>query len=72
MNSNDLKNPIATPIILPVSIPTKHRDCKVILKDISLSCGAAKLQMLDLIQNEIHMTDSQHKTESHLLGHLSW
>ena len=41
-NSNDLKNPTATPIICSVSIPTQVRDYKVVLEDVSLSCGAAK------------------------------
>ena len=59
-NSNDLKNSTAAPIIPSTSIPMQIRDCKVVLEDISWSCGAAKLQMLDPIQDEttrlIHIT----------------
>ena len=32
-----------------------------------MSCGTAKLQMLDHIQDETHMTDSHHTTESNFL-----
>ena len=56
-NSKDLKNAIAGPIIPSMSILTKVRDCKVVLEDISLSCGAAKLQMLDPIHDETHTHD---------------
>ena len=48
-NSNDLKNSTAASIIPSTSILAQVRDCKVVLEDISLSCGAAKLQMLDPI-----------------------
>ena len=68
--SNDLINPTTIPIISSVSIPTQVRDCKVVLEDISLTCGAAKLQMLDLIQNKTHMIDSHHTTESNFLKNL--
>ena len=50
--SNDQINPTATAIISSVPIPTQVRDCKVVLEDISLSCGATKLRMLDLIQDK--------------------
>ena len=50
--SNDLINPTATAIISSVPIPTQVRDCKVVLEDISLSCVATKLRMLDLIQDK--------------------
>ena len=53
-----------------MSIPTQVRGCKVILEDISLTCGAAKLQMLDLIQDETHTIDSHHTTESNFLKNL--
>ena len=35
-----------------------------------MSCGAAKLQMLDPTQDETHMTDSHHATESNFLKNL--
>ena len=58
--SNDLINPTATPITSSVSIPIQVRDCKVVLEEISLTCGAAKLQLLDLIRTKptqlIHIT----------------
>ena len=58
--SNELINPTATPITSSVSIRTQVRDCKVVLEEISLTCGAAKLQMLDLIRTKptqlIHIT----------------
>ena len=38
--------------------------------DISSSFGAAKLQMLDLIQDDIHMTNSNQTIESNLLKNL--
>ena len=69
-NSNDLINPTGTPIISSLSIPAQVRDCKVVLEDISLSCRAAKLQMLDLIQDKIHTIDSHHTTESSFLKNL--
>ena len=70
-NSSDLKNPTATPII-PSQCPfqLRFRDSKVVHEDISLSCGAAKLQIPDLIQDETHTTDSHHTTESHFLKNL--
>ena len=69
-NSNDLKTPTAAPIVRSVSIPTQVRDCKEVLEEISLSCGAAKLKMLDPIQGEIYTTDSHHTTESNFLKNL--
>ena len=39
-NSNDLKNSTAAPIVSSVSVLTQIRDCKAVLEDISLSCGA--------------------------------
>ena len=53
-----------------MSISTHLKDCKVVLEDISFSCGAAKLQMLDLSQDKTHMTDSHHATESDFLKNL--
>ena len=47
-----------------MSFSTQLKDCKVVLEDISFSCGAAKLQMLDLIQNKTRMADSHNTTES--------
>ena len=35
-----------------------------------MSCGAAKLQMLDHIQDETQRTDSHHTTESNFLKNL--
>ena len=69
-NSNDLKNSTAAPIVPSTSILTQVRDCKVVLEGISLSCGAAKLQILDSTQDETHMTDSHHITESNFLKNL--
>ena len=54
-----------------MSISTQLKDCKVvIIEDIS-SCGAAKLQMLDLSQDKTNTTDSHHTTESDFLKNLS-
>ena len=53
-----------------MSIPTQVRDCKVVLEDISLTCGTAKLQMLDLIQDITHTIDSHHTTEINFLRNL--
>ena len=39
-------------------------------EDISFSCGAAKLQMLDLSQDKTHTTDSHSTTESDFLKNL--
>ena len=69
-NSNDLINPTATPIIPSVSIATQVRDCKVVLEDISLSCGAGKLKMLDVIQYKTHTVNSHHTTASNFLKNL--
>ena len=69
-NSNDLKNQTVTTIIPSVSIPTQVTNCKVVLEDISLSGGAAKLQMLYLILDETHTTHSHHTTESNFLKNL--
>ena len=69
-NSNDLKDSTVAPIVSSVPILTQVRDCKAVLEDISLSCGAAKLQMLDPIQDETHTTDSHHRTESNFLKNL--
>ena len=53
-----------------MSISTHLKDCKVVLKDNSFSCGAAKLQMLDPSQDKTHTTDSHHTTESDFLKNL--
>ena len=53
-----------------MSISTHLKDCKVVLEDISFSCGTAKLQMLDLSQDKTHTTDSHHTTESDFLKNL--
>ena len=41
-----------------------------VLEDNSLSCGAAKLQIMDLIQGKTQMVDSHHTTESNFLKNL--
>ena len=41
-----------------------------VLENNSLSCGAAKLQMMDLIQDKTQMVDSHHTTESNFLQTL--
>ena len=69
-NSTDLQKQTATPFVPSMSISTHLKDCKVVLEDISFSCGAAKLQMLDLSQDKTHMTDSHHTTESDFLKNL--
>ena len=46
------------------------RDCKEVLEGISLTCGAAKFQMLDLIQDKTHTIDSHHTTEINFLKNL--
>ena len=40
------------------------------MRYISFSCGAAKLQILDLSQDKTHTTDSHHTTESDFLKNL--
>ena len=51
-----------------MSISTQLKDCKVVLEDISFSCGAAKLQMLDLSQDKTHMTDSENISENNFIN----
>ena len=63
-NSTDFEKQTATPFLPSVSISTQLNDFRIVLEDISFSCGAAKLQMLDLSQDKTHMTDSHHTTES--------
>ena len=60
---------ITTPFVPSVLISTQLKDCscRVVLEDISFSCGAAMLQMLDLSQDKTHTTDSHHTTESDFL-----
>ena len=53
-----------------MSISTQLKDCRLVLQDISFSCGAAKLQILDLSQDKTHTTDSHHTTESDFLKNL--
>ena len=53
-----------------MSISTQLKDFKIVLEDISFSCGAAKLQMLDLSQDKTHTTDSHHTSESDFLKNL--
>ena len=69
-NSTDLQKQTATPYVPSVFISTRLKDCKVVLEYISFSCGAAKLQMLDLGQDKTHTTDSHHTTESDFLKNL--
>ena len=51
------------------SIP-QVRDCKVVLEDISISCGAEKLKMLDLCQEKTHTTEPHHTADSDFLEDL--
>ena len=69
-NSTDLEKQTTTPFVPSVSISTHLKYCRVVLEDISFSCGAAKLQMLDLSQDKTHTTDSHHTTESDFLKNL--
>ena len=69
-NSTDFEKQTATPFVPNVSISTQLKDCRVVLEDISFWCGAAKLPMLDLIQDKTHRTDSHHTTESDFLKNL--
>ena len=69
-NSNDLRKQTSTPFAPSMSISTQLKDCKVVLEDISLSCGAAKLQMLDQSQDKIRTTDSHHTAEGDFLKNL--
>ena len=47
-NSADFEKQTATFFVPSVSFSTQLKDCKVVVEDISFSCRAAKLQMLDL------------------------
>ena len=69
-NSTDFEKQTATPFVANVSISTQLKDCRVVLEDISFSCGAAKLQMLDLSQDKTHTTDSHHTTEIDFIKNL--
>ena len=69
-NLTDFQKQTATPFVPSISISTHLKDFKIVLEDISFSCGAAKLQMLDLSQDNTHMTDSHHTTESDFLKNL--
>ena len=69
-NSTDLQKQTATPFVPSVPFSTQLKDCKVVLEDISSSCGAAKLQMLDLSQDKTRTTDSYNTTESDFLKNL--
>ena len=68
--STDSQKQTATPFVDSVSISTQPKDCKVVLEDISFSCGVAKLQILDLSQDKTHTTDSHHTSESDFLKNL--
>ena len=57
-NSTYLQKQTATTFVPSVPFSTQLKDCKVVLEDISFSCGAAKLQMLDLSQDKTHTTES--------------
>ena len=70
-NSTDLQKQTAPPFVPSIPFSTQLKDCKVVLEDISFSCGAAKLQMLDLSQDKTHTTDSHNATESDFLKNLS-
>ena len=69
-NSEDFQNQTAIPFVLSVSLSTQLKDCNIVPEDICSSCGATKLQMLDLSQDKTHMTDSHHATESDFLKNL--
>ena len=69
-NSTDLQKQTATPFVPSVPFSTQLKDCKVVLEDISFSCGAAKLQMLDLSQDKTQTTDSHNTTEIDFLKNL--
>ena len=57
-NSTDFEKQTATPFLPSVSISTQLNDFRIVLEDISFSCGAAKLQMLDLSQDKTHTTEN--------------
>ena len=69
-NSTDLQKQTATPFVSGMSFSTQLKDCEVVLEDISFSCDAAKLQMLDLSQDKTHTTDLHNTTESDILKNL--
>ena len=69
-NSTDLQKQTATPSVPTMPFSTQLKDCKVVLEDISFSCGAAKLLMLDLSRGKTHTTDSYNTTESDFLKNL--
>ena len=69
-NSTDLQKQTATLFVPSVPFSTQLKDCKVVLEDISFSCGAAKLQMLDLCQDKTHTTDSHNTIETDFLKNL--
>ena len=69
-NSTDLQKQTATTFVPGVSISAHLRDCGVVLGDISFSCGAAGLQMLDLSWDGTRMADSRHTAGSDFLKNL--
>ena len=69
-NLADFEKETATLFVPSVSISTQLKGCRVVLEDISFSCGAAKLQMLDLSQDKTHTTDSHHTTEIDFIKNL--
>ena len=69
-NSTDFQKETSIPFFPSVSFSTQLKDWKVVLGDISFSCGTAKFQILDLSQDKTHTTDSHHATESEFL--MNW
>ena len=68
----DLSKSIPTSSKLVVSTTAAHvKDCKVVLEDISSSCDAVKLKMLNTSQENTHTTSSHLTKEERLLEGLS-
>ena len=73
-NSTDFEKQTATPFVSSSSMSSSSqlKGCRGVLKDIYIffSCGAAKLQILDLSLDKNNVTNSHHTTESDFFKNL--
>ena len=69
-NSTDFEKETATHFVPSLAFSIQLKECKVVLEDISFSCGVVNLQMLDLSQDKTHETDSHHTSEGDFLMNL--
>ena len=69
-NFQDSLNLTATNASSSTESINQIKNCKVVLEDIAVSCGAVKLQVLDSCQDKTHTSKPHHTSDSDFLRNL--